>query len=185
MPAECEQRVSWSSQRACSSKHLRGFSSGLARAETRGLREAKDNNMLWVGVGLPGWDVHRYADRVNFGKSYYKIHEEMDWPYKILGKDHRRFFHDPLNALIIAERCYPSDPKAVEAAYLHILLDQLCSENPEYKKMLEKLALLDKRKKPRKKKKKEPTSAVEKRFLKDLKKVAELKKLWRAIYSYG
>jgi hypothetical protein len=141
--------------------------------------------MLWVGVVLPGWDVHTYADRVYFGKSYYRIHKEMDWPYKILGKDHRKFFHDPLNALIIAERCYPGDPNAEEAAYLHILLDQLCSENPEYKKMLEKLALFDKRKRRRKKKKTEPISAIEKSVLKDLKKLAEVRKLWRTIYSYG
>jgi len=138
--------------------------------------------MLWVGVVLPSWDTHTYADRVNFGKSYYKIHKEMDWPYKIFRKDHRKFFHDPLSAAVIAERCYPGDPNAVEAAYLHILLDQLCSEDPEYRKLLEKLALLDKRNRRRKKRKTEPTSAIEKRFLKDLKKLAELRKWWRIFY---
>lgn len=95
---------------------------------------------------MPGWRVYRFIDLLNFGRSYYKIHEEMDWPWKILGKDHRKYFHDPLSAPVIAEHCYPDDPNAVEAAYVHILLDQLCSENPEYKKSLEKLALLDKRK---------------------------------------
>jgi hypothetical protein len=138
-----------------------------------------------VGVVLPGWDVHAYADRVNFGKSYYKLHKEMDWPYKFFGKDHREFFHDPLSALIIAERCYPGDPNAVEAAYFHILLDQQCSDDPEYKKLLEKFALLDKRRRRRKEKKTGPTSAVEKRFLKDVKQLAELRKLWSLFYSHG
>jgi hypothetical protein len=134
---------------------------------------------------MPGWGVHAYADRVCFGKSYYKIHREIDWPYKFLGKDHRKFFHDPLSAPIIAEKCYPGDPNAVEAAYLHILLDQLCSNNPEYRKLLEKLVLLDKRSRRRKEKKIEPTSAVEKRFIEDLKQLTELKKLIRAFYSHG
>jgi len=124
--------------------------------------------------------VHRYADLVNFGKSYYKIHKEMDWPYKILGKDHRKFFHDPLSAPIIAERCYPGDPNAIEAAYLHILLDQLCSENPEYKKSLEKLALLDKRKR-RSREKKTKLPPEQEQFLNDLKKLAELRKLGKLL----
>jgi len=133
---------------------------------------------------VPGWDVHAYADRVYFGRSYYKIHREMDWPYKILGKDHRKFFHDPISASIIAEQCYPGDPNAEEAAFLHIILDQLCSENPEFRKLLEKFALLNKRNR-RRKKKTEPKSAIEKRLLKDMKKLAELRKWVRVYYSLG
>ena len=143
---------------------------------------------LRVDVVLPGWDVHAYADRVNFGKCYYKLHRVMDWPYKILGKDHRMYFHDPVSASIIAQDCYPGDPNAVEAAYLHILLDQQCSQDPEYKKLLEKLALLDKReRRGTEKKKSQPPTNVDPyldAFLKDLKKQVELRKWWR-VYSNG
>jgi len=132
---------------------------------------------------LPGWDLHRYADRVNFGRSYPKIHQKMDWPYKILGKDHRKYFHDPLSAAAIAKRYYPEDPNAVRAAYLHILLDQLCTENPEFKKSLKKFVLLDKRSR-RRKKKTAPLSAVEKRFLKDLENLAEIERLSRMLRDY-
>ena len=132
---------------------------------------------------MPGWDVHAYADRVNFGKSYYKIHREMDWPYKIFKRDHRRYFHDPMSAMIIAEKCYPGDPNAVEAAYLHILLDQQCSENPEYKRMLEKLALLDRRDRRRRRGKTVPMLDAEKRFFEDVKKLAEIERLMKAFYS--
>lgn len=132
---------------------------------------------------MPGWNVHTYADRIYFGKSYYKIHKEMDWPFKIVGKGHRQFFHDPLSAYIIAEQCYPGDPNAVEAAYLHILLDQTCSENPEFRRQLEKCALLDKKKRRQKKRKAEPMLAVEKRFIEDMKKLVEIEKWMRIIYS--
>jgi hypothetical protein len=109
----------------------------------------------------------------------------MDWPCKIYRKDHRAFLHDPLSAIAIAESYYPGDPDAVTAALLHIYVDQQCSEDPQYKKLLEKLTLLDKRKGRRKKEKTTRTSTTEKHFLTDMKKVVELKKLYRILCSQG
>jgi hypothetical protein len=134
---------------------------------------------------LPGWDVHLYIDRVFFGKSYYKIHRQIDWPFKIVGKDHRRFFHDPLSARIIAETCYPGDESAVLAAYGHIVLDKFCTENPEYMKILEKLAILDKAKRRRGKKNTKRTFTKDDPFLSDLRKFSELKRLMDHYFSHG
>ena len=131
---------------------------------------------------MPGLDLHAYTDRACFGKSYYKIHREMDWPYKIFGRKHRQFYHDPISAAIIAEECYPGDPDAVEAALLHILLDKTCSANPEFKKLLKQCAILDKRKRGRKNKA-EPKLEIEKRLMKDMKNLAELRKWLSIIYS--
>lgn len=85
---------------------------------------------------------------------------------------------------MIAQECYPGDSDAVESAFLHVLTDEVCTSDPVYKKFLEKMALNENRKRQRKKKT-DPTSAVEKRFLKDMKKLAELRKWIRIFYSLG
>jgi len=79
----------------------------------------------------------------------------MDWPYRICGREHRRYFHDPASAAVVVRKCYPGEPDTLEVAYLHILLDQLCSDDPVFKTFLQKLALLDKRTRRRRKTKTE------------------------------
>jgi hypothetical protein len=122
---------------------------------------------------LPGLDVHRLFDQTFFGKSYYKIHREIDLPFKVLGKKHRILFHDPLSAQILAQRCYPNDPNAVVAAYGHIFLDNLCTEDPEFRRFLEQLALLHKPKRRRKKRKTKKNLEDMDAFLRFLKKLAK------------
>jgi len=56
------------------------------------------------------------------------------------GRWHRRYYHDPFSAEVIARTIYPNNTMAVEAAFIHILLDDWCSYNPDIKKMLEKQA---------------------------------------------
>lgn len=107
----------------------------------------------------------------------------MDAPVVYLGKSHRVLFHDYVSAYAIAKDSYPDDPNAVLAAFYHILLDQLCSENPEYKKYLESLEILNKAKRKRKTTKTKQRSKIEDRFLKDLKKLAELRRLLKYYYS--
>lgn len=101
---------------------------------------------------MPGLAVHTYVDRLLFGRSYWRVHREMDRPYKYLGKHHRVLFHDPLLAYAIARKQYPNDSNAVAAAQCHILLDNMCSRNPKFKKML---TLLAKRSRKRKKRRQE------------------------------
>lgn len=95
---------------------------------------------------LPGLKVHRFIDITFFGKSYYKIHREIDYPVKFLGRGHRILNHDPISAYFIAKRNYPQDPAAILAANYHLIYDDICSRNPEYKKFLERLAELNSKK---------------------------------------
>jgi hypothetical protein len=133
---------------------------------------------------MPGWRVHKYVDVVFFGKSYSKIHRKMDEPVLFLGKRHRVLFHDAPAAALIAKQSYPDDPHAIEAAYLHILTDQLCTADLAYKKFLTTLALLNRPKKRRKMKKtKEKEDPLFKRFMSDAKKLEELRRMFRTFYS--
>lgn len=105
----------------------------------------------------------------------------MDAPVVYLGKSHRVLFHDPLTASVIAQECYPNDPDAVAAANLHIFLDNLCSGDPLFKKYLEKMEILNrKKKKPRPKLTKR---APEDPLISFLAKIEEAKRLFRAFYS--
>lgn len=131
---------------------------------------------------MPGWRVHRFLDRMFFGKSYPKIHHNMDAAVVVLGRKHRILFHDRMFACAIAQECYPNDLNAVRAANLHILVDQLCSSDPGLKKMFETLEMLDRRK--RKKRGKQPKiDDTLAKFLSDLKKIEEAKRLFRYLYS--
>lgn len=94
---------------------------------------------------MPGLRVHTYIDKLLFGKSYWKIHREMDKAFKALRRRHRVLFHDPLSAINIALKKYPHDPNAVLAAIYHINIDEQCTRNPEFREYLEALARLDRR----------------------------------------
>lgn len=93
--------------------------------------------------------AHVYVDYMMFGRSYRKIHREMDRPFRRLGRRHRIMLHDPVSAIRIAQRLYPGDPVAVRAALLHITIDKICSRDPEFKKTLEAAAILWSKKKRR------------------------------------
>ena len=56
---------------------------------------------------------------------------------------HRFFFHSPEEALIFARRLYPGDPWAEESALLHLKYDSLCTDDQEFKHLLEFLAKKD------------------------------------------
>lgn len=101
---------------------------------------------------MPDLRLHTYIDRWLLGKSYPKIHKEMDRPFKRLGRRHRSMLHDPVSAIAIAQRLYPDDPVAVRAALHHIYFDDMCSKNPEFKETLEIQARLDSMRKRRSKK---------------------------------
>jgi len=126
---------------------------------------------------VPSWRVHAFVDRTLFGKSYHKIHRRLDEPFKYLGRGHRVLFHDFPTAYLVALDCYPGDPNAVEAAYGHILLDEQCSADPGYKKLLEKLAMLSRKKKKGKRVPESTLTEVEVLFLNDMKKLAEIRRL--------
>ncbi len=86
---------------------------------------------------MPSHKVHCYVDRVLFGKSYWRLHRQIDMPYLFLGRKHRVLFHDGFTSVAIARKVYPDDPIAQEAALVHVQLDALCSSNPLFAKQLE------------------------------------------------
>ena len=91
---------------------------------------------------MPSLKAHLYWDHVLFGRSFRKIHREMDKPFKQLGRRHRVLFHDSLSAIRIAEQLYPGDPVAVRAALFHIHLDEICTRDPDFRKTAEAAAIL-------------------------------------------
>lgn len=100
---------------------------------------------------MPGIRVHTFIDELFLGKSYPKIHREMDRPFKRLGRRHRSMYHDLASAIAIAQRLHPGDPNAVRAALYHIYFDDMCSKNPEFRETLEIMVRLNSMKKRRKK----------------------------------
>ena len=59
------------------------------------------------------------------------------------GRYHRTYGHDLLSAVEFAQKLYPGDPFAVRAAQDHIIIDDVCSKNPEFRLTLEMLEKLD------------------------------------------
>lgn len=124
---------------------------------------------------MPNLLVHEFIDETFFGRSFKKLHRAIDKPVFYLGRRHRVLFHDPVSASLIAQKLYPNDKDAILAAHYHILFDEECSKDPEYKKNLENMAKLWKKRKKRKKKR-----AFEKKdpFVEYLKKLVKLKRLF-------
>lgn len=101
-------------------------------------------------IHLPSREAHLYWDRQHFGRTYPKIHRELDKSFKTLGARHRLKNHNPYDAIGIAQKCYPNDPVAVQSALYHLFLDEQCSADPDFRDTLEALAKLDKKRRRRK-----------------------------------
>lgn len=135
------------------------------------------------GLSVPGWRVHRFLDRMFFGKTYSKIHPNMDSAVVVLGRRHRVFFHDPLRVCAIAEQSYPGDPNAIASGNMHILIDQVCSTYPSVKKMLENMERFDREKRRKIGKQAPRMDDTLAKVFSDLKKIEEIKKLHEYFYS--
>lgn len=133
---------------------------------------------------MPGHQVHTFADHMVFGRSYWKLHKLIDKPVFVFKRNHRVFFHDPYSATNIARRYFPGDPQAEKAAILHILLDNLCTEDPKFKKNMESLAkkFYKKWRRSRKYKRKIPQFPEVDQTKMFLKKMLEARKLVYQIY---
>lgn len=91
---------------------------------------------------MPSRRVHNFLNRIIFGSSYDKINAAIDEPFKYLGRKHRILYHNPLEAGIIG-LTKTSDINGFMAGFLHVYVDQTCSDNKSLKATLEILALLD------------------------------------------
>ena len=102
----------------------------------------------------------------------------IDSPYKVLGRGHRKYYHDYSSVVGFARSLYPGDERAVQAAVFHIQLDEMCSEDPAFKKYIETWA--KRRVKKRRLEKirvKEPLPDGVEQLLKNIKKMAEVARL--------
>jgi len=73
---------------------------------------------------MPSRKVHNLINKLILGKSYDNVNRLIDWPYKIVGPYHRKYFHD-IKTTPIVIAAIAKDPKAGLAAALHILVDKL------------------------------------------------------------
>jgi hypothetical protein len=110
---------------------------------------------------MPSYLVHRKVSAEIFGKSYYRIHRAIDSAYIVLGRQHRRYYHDNFSAIGFARYFYPGDERALQAAKFHLQLDEMCSADPAFRKWLESWARkqVKKRRSSKKVKAKEPLPA--------------------------
>lgn len=72
---------------------------------------------------MPNRKTHEKMSMLFLGKPYTEVHEALDGPVKYLGRGHRRLFHDPRSAMLIAWSI-SDDKKATLAALLHIATDK-------------------------------------------------------------
>jgi hypothetical protein len=138
---------------------------------------------------MPSHKVHCFVDRVLFGKSYWRLHRQIDMPFLFLGNKHRVLFHDPFTPVAIAQWLYPGDPRAKESALVHVQIDSLCSTNPIFKMQLEYFAEQDARKrrssrkkKAKSRKRKVPADPLEE-FTAFLEKMKEIRRLARIVFG--
>jgi hypothetical protein len=143
---------------------------------------------------MPGHRVHAYVDRTFFGRVYWMVHRDMDWPVYFMKKNHRVYFHEMNSVYAIAQKHYPGDSNAVQSGWLHIQIDEACTNDPIYRAQLEFLAGKDCRerkrtrktgrvKRPKRKRKEGPNDELFK-LQKDIKKLAEIRFLTGKIRTH-
>lgn len=138
---------------------------------------------------MPSHKVHVFVDRQLFGRSFRKLHKALDKPYLVFGRKHRVFFHDYWSAIEVAKRVCPDDSTAIEAAAMHVYLDEQCSNDKRYHEQLRWLADEDVR--HRKLTRRNMTFGRKrtswpkelKKLQKTCKKLAEIRELHRRILS--
>lgn len=134
---------------------------------------------------MPSFTAHCKTSKALFGKSYWTLHKVIDSPYKILGRHHRKYYHDYTSAVGFARSLYPGDEVALQAAVFHLQLDEMCSEDPVFKKFIEGWA----RKRVKKRKSKKNIRAEEQlpddvvELLKNIERMAEVVRLKKLIYG--
>jgi len=92
---------------------------------------------------MPRRRVHSFFDEAVLGRPFPRVHRAIDLPYLFLGRKHRKFFHDPLEAYLMGVLA-SDDSRGGFSGLLHVKLDEECSKNPALRKQLERLAKLKK-----------------------------------------
>lgn len=85
---------------------------------------------------MPSHRVHLFVDRLLFGRGYKRLHVAIDYPVRVFGRSHRRFFHTVQEAVDFAILLYGIDEDAVFAARFHVWLDYECSRDKKFRRLL-------------------------------------------------
>jgi hypothetical protein len=85
---------------------------------------------------MPKHQTHRFVDKLLLGKTYGEVHKALDHPYIILGRKHRCIFHSLPEAFLVGS-LVSSDLRGGLVGMLHTWLDTKCSENKEFKRLIE------------------------------------------------
>lgn len=89
---------------------------------------------------LPTGDIHSFWSERAFGTRCEATHRLIDSWSSILGSKHRIYFHDPVSAILVADRA--DGPQCRAAAVNHLYVDQ-AYEDPSTKIMLEMIRLTE------------------------------------------
>ena len=69
-----------------------------------------------VGLGggqVPRWGPHRTGSKLVTGDEHPEVHRWIDWPFRFMGRGHRKLFHGPLSAGLVgaaAAAAHGKDP---------------------------------------------------------------------------
>lgn len=91
---------------------------------------------------MPSGRAHRYFTKLILGKPYDEVHEFIDKPYSVYGKEHRRFFHSCQDAFLAGFAASPNSGGGL-AGLAHAWLDKECSKDRDFKKVVELAAKAD------------------------------------------
>lgn len=140
-------------------------------------------------VKVPSHKFHVFMDRQLFGRSFRRLHKALDKPYAVFGRKHRIFFHDYWSAIEVAKRICPGDPTAIQAATIHVYLDEQCSTDRNFHKFLKWQSEEDARQRKLTRKnrlsgqKRQSSPKELKQLRKICKKLIEIRELHRIIHS--
>jgi hypothetical protein len=91
---------------------------------------------------MPKHKLHRYVDKVIYGKSFPEVHRALDLPYIFLGKKHREVFHT-LDEAFMMGSIASQDPRGGFAGLTHVWLDRECSRDKDFRRFVEFMAHQD------------------------------------------
>ena len=88
------------------------------------------------GLAMPKHKTHRYFTRLLLGKSYGRVHRQIDLPYLWLGRQHRALFHTYHDAFCVGY-LLSGEWRGGMAGLYHVWLDRKCSEDRRFKKFMD------------------------------------------------
>jgi len=87
---------------------------------------------------MPKHLVHHFVDKSILGKAYPSVHRALDYPTRFGVRPHRKLFHSVPEAVVVGAVASWSLGGGI-SGLLHILTDNLCSQNKGIERWLENM----------------------------------------------